>query len=259
MKPKILVKFSQVFVRELIFSDFTGKNGVKRYNISIKIMKVDDIDISQQEIENIKVAVQTRQPVDFFCYSLTPDQKIRFQKILSVFLEECNQSHLYNYLSYCLFELLDNASKANAKRIFFKEKNLNIENDSDYKEGMNGFKADLSEHAEHYLEELKLGQLKVHLLLSANDVITITVANNTKITDSEFLRIKEKIDKTKNYANLQDAVSDIDQTEGSGLGIITVIIMLKKLGLTPNNLTFNITENETVATIEIPKDAMEEV
>lgn len=222
-------------------------------------MKVEECEITEQEIESIKVAVKTRQPVDFFCYTLTPDQKSRFQKILEIFLTECNQTYLYNYLSYCLFELLDNASKANAKRIFFREKNLNIENEADYKNGMQEFKADLTEHTEHYLEELKSGKLQVHLLLSADDVITITVANNTKITEAEYKRICDKIEKTKCYSDLADAVSDIDQTEGSGLGIITVIIMLKKLGLNPNNLSFKITENETVATIEIPKDTIEEI
>ena len=222
-------------------------------------MKVEEEDISEQEIESIKVAVKTRQPVDFFCYTLTPSQKVRFQKILNIFLEECDQTYLYNYLSYCLFELLDNASKANAKRVFFKEKNLNINDEADYKNGMEAFKEDLTENTDHYLEELKSGKLMVHLLLSANDVITITVSNNTKITEAEYKRIQTKIEKTKNYANLADAISDIDQTEGSGLGIITVIIMLKKLGLNTNNLKFNITDNETVATIEIPKDTLEEV
>ena len=80
-------------------------------------MKVNDKVISEADIENIKIAVQSRQPVDFFCYTLTPEQKERFLKILKVFLEECDQDYLFNYLSYCLFELLDNASKANAKRI----------------------------------------------------------------------------------------------------------------------------------------------
>ncbi len=222
-------------------------------------MKVEDCCITEEEIESIKVAVRTRQPVDFFCYTLTPDQKSRFQKILEVFLNECGQNYLYNYLSYCLFELLDNASKANAKRVFFKENKLNINNELDYKNGMQAFKAELSDNTDHYLEELKSGELKVHLLLTANDVITITVANNTKITESEYKRICDKIEKTKNYSDLADAISDIDQTEGSGLGIITVIIMLKKLGLNPNNLSFKITDNETVATIEIPKDTMEEI
>ncbi len=222
-------------------------------------MKVGECVITEEEIESIKVAVKTRQPVDFFCYTLTPDQKSRFQKILEVFLSECGQEYLYNYLSYCLFELLDNASKANAKRVFFKENKLNINDESDYKNGMQAFKSDLTENTEHYLEELKSGKLKVHLLLTANDVITITVANNTKITEAEYKRICDKIERTKNYSDLADAISDIDQTEGSGLGIITVIIMLKKLGLNPNNLSFKITDNETVATIEIPKDTMEEV
>ena len=44
---------------------------------------------------------------------------LRNQNILNVFLEECGESYLFNCLSYCLFELLDNASKANAKTYIF--------------------------------------------------------------------------------------------------------------------------------------------
>ncbi len=222
-------------------------------------MKVDETELSENEISYIKKAVKDRQPIDFFCYTLTPDQKIRFQKILAIFLEECNQMYLYNYLTYCLFELLDNGSKANAKRIFFQEHHLDINNEDDYKNGMKTFKETLLENTLHYQEKLKAGELRVHLLLTANDVISVTVSNNTKITDSEYARIQDKINKTKVYNSIAEAVSDIDQTEGSGLGIITVLVMLKKLGLDANNLKFDTTENETVATIEIPKDTIEEI
>ncbi|MBS7265843.1 MAG: hypothetical protein SOZ96_06795 [Treponema sp.] len=222
-------------------------------------MKVDETELSENEISCIKKAVKDRQPIDFFCYTLTPDQKIRFQKILAIFLEECNQMYLYNYLTYCLFELLDNGSKANAKRIFFQEHHLDINNEDDYKNGMKTFKETLLENTLHYQEKLKAGELRVHLLLTANDVISVTVSNNTKITDSEYARIQDKINKTKVYNSIAEAVSDIDQTEGSGLGIITVLVMLKKLGLDANNLKFDTTENETVATIEIPKDTIEEI
>lgn len=222
-------------------------------------MKVEETELSENEISYIKKAVKDRQPIDFFCYTLTPDQKIRFQKILAIFLEECNQMYLYNYLTYCLFELLDNGSKANAKRIFFQEHNLDINNEDDYKNGMKTFKETLLENTLHYQEKLKAGELRVHLLLTANDVISVTVSNNTKITDSEYARIQDKINKTKIYNSIAEAVSDIDQTEGSGLGIITVLVMLKKLGLDANNLKFDTTENETVATIEIPKDTIEEI
>ena len=58
---------------------------------------------------------------------------------------------------------------------------------------------------------------------------------------------------------MADAVSDIDQTEGSGLGIITVVIMLKRLGLDNTNLKFRTTDKETIATIEIPKNSLLEI
>ena len=222
-------------------------------------MKVNNQGISESEVENIKNAVKSRQPVDFYCYSLTPEQKDRFLKILQVFLQECEQDYLFNYLSYCLFELLDNASKANAKRIYFKEHNLNINDEQDYKNGMKDFKETLDENAQHYETALEEGKLQVHLQLSTDDVISITVSNNTKITESEYKRIKDKIEKTKVYNTMADAVNDIDQTEGSGLGIITVLIMLKKLGLASDHLKFKTTDSETIASIEIPMDTLEEV
>ena len=216
-------------------------------------MKVSENELSVDDIQSIRDAVRERRPVNFYCYTLTLEQKKRFQKILEVFLEECDEAYLFNCLSYCLFELLDNASKANAKRIFFKEQHLNINNQTDYENGMKSFKANLSDNTQHFKDELESGLLQVHLELSANDVISLAVSNNTKITEAEYKRIQDKIEKTKGYQNVADAFSDIDQTEGSGLGIITVVIMLRKLGLNTSNLKFSVTEDETVATIEIPK------
>ena len=222
-------------------------------------MKVQENELSFDDIQNIKDAVRERRPINFYCYTLTLEQKQRFQKILEVFLKECDEAYLFNCLSYCLFELLDNASKANAKRIFFKEQHLNINDKSDYENGMKSFKANLSDNKTHYKDELESGKLQVHLELSANDVISLSVSNNTKITEAENKRIQEKIEKTKGYDNVADAFADIDQTEGSGLGIITVVIMLRKLGLNTSSLKFSVTDDETVATIEIPKHMLAEL
>lgn len=218
-------------------------------------MKVNNAEVSEQDIINIKEAVKNHKPIDFSCYTLTPEQKSRFLEILKLFLQECAQEHLFNCLSYCLLELLDNASKANAKRIYFQEKNLNINDDVDYQNGMKTFKSNISENSKHYIEELRSGFLEVHLLLSLDNVISLRVSNNTKITQAEYNRIQEKIAKTKKYTSLEDAFCDIDQTEGSGLGIISIVLMLKKLGLDTENLKFSVTDNETVATIEIPVDS----
>ena len=221
-------------------------------------MKVEKIELSMDDIQSIKDAVRERRPVNFYCYTLTLEQKQRFQNILNVFLKECDEAYLFNCLSYCLFELLDNASKANAKRIYFKEQNLDIDNQKDYASGMKNFKSNLSDNKQHYKDELESGLLQVHLQLSANDVISLSVSNNTKITENEYKRIQDKIDKTKNYDNVADAFADIDQTEGSGLGIITIVIMLRKLGLTMDCLKFSTTEEETVASIVIPKNLLKD-
>ena len=221
-------------------------------------MKVEKVELSLEEIQSIKDAVKERRPVNFYCYTLTLEQKQRFQNILNVFLEECNESYLFNCLSYCLFELLDNASKANAKRIYFKEQKLNINDAGDYANGMRNFKSNLSDNTQHYKDELEAGMLQVHLQLSANDVITLSVSNNTKITDAEKKRIEEKISKTQNYENVADAFADIDQTEGSGLGIITIVIMLRKLGLSMECLKFSTTDEETIAEIVIPKHLLKD-
>ena len=221
-------------------------------------MKVESVELSMDDIQSIKDAVRERRPVNFYCYTLTLEQKQRFQNILNVFLDECNESYLFNCLSYCLFELLDNASKANAKRIYFKEQKLNINDAGDYANGMKNFKNNLSDNTQHYKDELEAGMLQVHLQLTANDVISLSVSNNTKITDAEKKRIEEKISKTQNYENVADAFADIDQTEGSGLGIITIVIMLRKLGLTMECLKFSTTEEETIAEIVIPKHLLKD-
>ena len=210
------------------------------------------------DIQSIKDAVRERRPVNFYCYTLTLEQKQRFQNILNVFLKECDESYLFNCLSYCLFELLDNASKANAKRIYFREQNLNIDDKTDYENGMKAFKSNLSDNTQHYKAELEAGMLQVHLQLSANDVISLSVSNNTKITAAEKNRIEEKISKTQNYENVADAFADIDQTEGSGLGIITIVIMLRKLGLSMDCLKFSTTDEETIAEIVIPKHLLKD-
>ena len=217
-------------------------------------MKVESESLSKEEISKIRDAVKNRQPVDFYCYTLSLEQKQRFQQILNVFLDACNEANLFNCLSYCLFELLDNASKANAKRIFFQEQHLNINDSKDYSNGMKNFRDNLSDNTEHYKNELASGKLQVHLQLSADDVICVSVSNNTKITTEEYDRIQTKIEKTRAYKDVSDAFTDIDQTEGSGLGLITIVIMLKKLGLDTNCLNFSTSDDETIASIIIPKE-----
>lgn len=208
--------------------------------------------VLEEDISRIRAAIADKSSVAFSCYTLTPQQKDRFLKLLTVFLDECAQPDLFNCLSYCLLELLDNASKANAKRIYFQKKKLNINNKDDYEAGMKDFKANLDLQNSDYVDDLNNGRLQVMLHFSSDDNIQLKVTNNTTITEKEYERIVSKVDLTNKYNTLQDAFGDIDLTEGCGLGIVSIVMMLKSLGLGRENLNFIISENQTEAIIDIP-------
>ncbi len=210
--------------------------------------------LKQKDKKYIQSAIEKRQEVVFSCTGLNHEEKEKFKEILQVFLAECKQENMFAYLSYCLLELLDNANRANVKRIYFKKNNLDITNPSDYQKGMVGFKQAIIK-PENVLQNLKSNELTVKLLLSVNDDILLQVSNNTKITEVELNRINEKIEKTKNYTTLEDVINDIDETEGCGLGLISIILMLKKIAKDTKSLFFNLTEKETVATIKIPTNS----
>ena len=216
---------------------------------------MDSTKVSSEEIDKIQKAIQTHDSLEFSCYSLTNEQKGKFTEILKVFLDSCDQSHLFNCLSYCLLELLDNANRANAKRIYFEDNNLDINNKDDYQKGMKDFKTIISDNSMHYLETVSNEKLKIDLQLSIDNIIRLQVTNNTKLTEFELQRINEKINKTKGKDYIGDVFTDVDQTEGSGLGIISIIFMLKRLGLETENLSFRSENDSTIAIIEIPTDS----
>lgn len=222
-------------------------------------MRINIGQIGDQEIEQIKSATQKHEAIEFYSNTITRDVEENFQRVLVVFLTECEQMHLFNCLSYCTLELLSNANKANAKRLYFKEQNLNITNEKDYSSGMENFRAALSGNKIHYMSELESSVLQINLFLSNEGIITVRVSNNTKITPTEYSRINEKLAMAKQYKNMEDALSCVDQTEGSGLGLIIIVLMLKELGLSEDSLHFDTTETETVATIEIPIDTFAEI
>lgn len=222
-------------------------------------MRIDIGHIGDEEIAKIKEATQTRETIEFYSNVMTREIEENFQRVLVVFLTACNQTHLFNCLSYCTLELLANANKANAKRLYFKEQNLNITNEKDYSSGMENFKAALSGNKIHYMTELETSLLEIHLFLTSDDVITVKVSNNTQITPFEYQRIQEKIAMAKQYDSMEAALTCVDQTEGSGLGLIIIVLMLKELGLDETHLKYDINSNETVATIEIPLDSYAEL
>lgn len=215
-----------------------------------------DIEDTLQDIdrEKIKTAIQLHTPIEVTTYTLPRNMELYIHDVLNCFLEECHQEHMTEYLNFCLGELLTNSKKANTKRIYFKEKNLDINNEDDYNLGMLTFKEDTLTNITHYLEEQKKAGLYIKFRIQQNDeFIKIEIRNNSTLNQFEQERIQEKLDTAEQYENIEEVMTKVlDQTEGAGLGIIIIILMLSKIGLSKSHYKVFTTEKETITSIDLP-------
>ena len=204
--------------------------------------------------DKIKTSVSLQLPIEMTSYTLPKNMEAYIRGVMEMFLEECHQEQLKEYLNFCLSELLTNAKKANTKRVYFKEKGLDINNPDDYEKGMENFKMDTLTNIDHYLELQKKAGLYIKLSLKIlADKIYIEIKNNCKLTKFEEERIKQKLDSVQQYSNMDEVFTNVlDQSEGAGLGIIIIILMLQKVGLSKDNYQVISTEDETITRIILP-------
>ena len=204
----------------------------------------------------IKKVIQSEIPLIITTYMLPHETEVQIEQILTEFLRQIDQENLINYIIYCVRELMTNSKKANTKRVYFLENNLDINNPADYKKGMISFKEDTLNNINHYLELQKAQKLYVKFILQMkNNTIFIEVRNNVELTNTEFLRIQDKFARSRQYTDLQEALSLVlDDSEGAGLGLVILILMLKKIGVNENCLDIVKAKGETISRLTIPLD-----
>lgn len=207
--------------------------------------------------QRIKNSVRYQLPIEITTYTMPRNMELYIQEVVRLFLTECHQEHMAESLVFCTGELLVNAKKANTKRVYFKEKGLNIDNPSDYVKGMETFKDDTIKDIKHYLELQKKAGLYVKIVLRLKgEQIFLEIRNNSKLTVFEEQRIKNKLNNAQQYRKMEDFFSNVlDQSEGAGLGIIIIVLMFQKIGLTKDNYQVYIDGNETVTRIVLPCNA----
>ena len=154
-------------------------------------------------------------------------------------------------------ELVINATKANVKRVLFRQLNLDIQNPEDYEKGIEVFKESLTEDKITTMkQDFKKYDLPVTATFYYNeDVINIKVKNNFPLIEEEEKRIRDKFRKATSFSSLIDFFMEYgDNTEGAGMGITMVGILLDQSGISKHCFSLYSSEKygETIAKIEIP-------
>jgi putative nucleotidyltransferase with HDIG domain len=206
--------------------------------------------------EKIKKAIQSGLPLTITTYTLPKEIEVYIEQVIDAFLMHMNQLKLKDYIVYCVQELVVNAKKANTKRVYFMERGLDINNENDYKLGMENFKNETINNIAHYLQLQKEKGLYIKVILQVKrNTIQIEIRNNVTTTKMEQLRIQDKIARSRQFNSLEDALSQVlDDSEGAGLGLVILVLMLKKIGLDDDAFFIKSTDKYTIASIAIPLD-----
>lgn len=201
----------------------------------------------------IDYAIQRNKVLTVTSYSYLGEEREYIDSVLDRYLSEVGLNALMNNISYCIHEVAGNAHKANLKRLYFDLKNLDIDKPQDYKAGMQTFKKEALQHPEKYARQHKLNgyYIKFHFQIE-EPYFKIVIRNNVCLTEQEQERINKKIEIARNAQNLADvyAVSE-DYTEGAGLGIVMLHVILRNLGFDGTPFKIYTKGNETIAFLSL--------
>ncbi|HBB42765.1 MAG TPA: hypothetical protein DCZ74_04545 [Treponema sp.] len=206
------------------------------------------------DIAKVREAIQSGIPLTITTYTLPHEMEDYMADVLKVFLTEVKQDQMVESLSYCLKELVNNGKKANTKRIYFEEKGLDITKKADYDEGMKTFKMDTITNINYYLEKQKSKGLYIKTIMQTrNNKIKIEVRNKAELAYIEYKRIHDKITRAQQYNSVEEGLAQLlDDSEGAGLGLVIMILVLKKVGLTEENYQVLCDNGETITRLILP-------
>jgi HD-like signal output (HDOD) protein len=177
------------------------------------------------------------------------------EALLATLLRSISLEFLLEIVFTVLNELLINAFKANAKRVFFENKGIDINNKLEYERLLKDFRDEFGEFRSELIQNLEKSQYRIALKLSLDDEkIRFWVTNNAKILDEEMNRIDFRLFSSSKVRNLTDAYHEaLDMEESSGLGIVLIQLLLRNSGIIENRFTVVSEGVETSAYFEIPR------
>ena len=211
----------------------------------------------EQIREIVDRAVHDQKIMSMETYMLSDYGERMLRIMLTGILEKYNRIDLLDIAYTSAKELIINGTKANLKRIIFGKMNLDPNNEDDYNRGMGYFRENLTEQKiRSYRADFRESRLPVTATFYYSpNVLNIKVKNNFPLLPIEERRIREKFSNTTSFANLFDFFMEYgDNTEGAGLGITMVGILLDQSGIDKHAFTLysSMKYNETVAKLEIP-------
>ncbi|MBX7058453.1 MAG: histidine kinase [Leptospirales bacterium] len=205
--------------------------------------------------QNIRLKVEASDEVALQATRVNQITERYVLQTLRLVLEKCGRADLIDMAYTIIKELAINGVKANQKRLFFEEVGLDIRSPDDYAQGLHRFRNEFSEAMNERFGRLAVERgVYVLVLINYDDSgMCVEVVNNTPILPFEEQRLREKMRKGMGYNDIAEFYMDnMDNTEGAGLGIALIIILLKGANIDPALFRIFTLPDRTVARLELP-------
>lgn len=213
------------------------------------------VDGTQDQRKTIKQAISTGENLRLIVHSIKDSIEHEINFVLAALLDQYEQEQLQSTLYSCLKELLVNAVKANAKRVFFEEMGIEETSGPRYEQGLRLFKDNLTESwVENYCHKALDKGLDVRIdIFHSRDGLRIEVINQLEISSEDEARIREKFATGMSYDDLVSFYLDhADKSEGEGLGFAMNVLLLKGEQINPALFRVGTGNGKTIARLEIP-------
>lgn len=210
-------------------------------------------NVTSLNTTTIEYAIETNKVLTVTSQAYLGNERRAVDTILARYLQEIGLDHNLNNISYCIHEAACNAFKANLKRLYFDIKAIDIYDPLDYSRGMASFKKEVLHRPHEFCKEHREFGYYVKLQFQIEDpLFKVVIRNNVHLTTQEKQRISKKMEIARRAANMVDvyAVAE-DFTEGAGLGIVMLHIILRNLGFKGDPFRIFSNAKETICCLSL--------
>lgn len=219
-------------------------------------MKQNGSETTQHTSQLAERLFERNEPVELVFQYLADGNLLKVFSLVAKILSRMDKIFFLESLITILRELLHNAQKANAKRLFFRQQDLVLTSENDYEKGMDLFREYLKEKVDVLRQAMEGSDfyVKVGFRKTAQGVV-ITISNNSSLRDDEKEKIRFRMGVARSLTNFMDVYNSIyDTAEGAGLGIILAIMLMRHSGIGEDCLTIHTEPGLTSVSLLIPVD-----
>lgn len=226
---------------------------IYQYTILLLLHKKQEHDLIQP-MRSVRYALENSKRLIMNFHKYQREEREYIENALSLYLNNSALDHLCAPLSYCIHEMAMNACKANTKRVFFRRSGLLIHDPIHYETGMEVFRKKILSNLSYYNKIKREENIQVEFQIKQQDNrLSVSVINSFPLTREEKNRIEMKILLAARHSSVADALTEAqDPTEGAGLGIISILSMIRDTGLPDNSFKIFNYQEKTHATLSFP-------